>query len=381
MNIIRLIKKEFKINIRNFKANMMMVLFPIVLIIILGSAFSGSFDQPVKIGDVKILYTENINGNNHYLTEAFREFREGLTRDYGLLFEKTGDVNAGMESVQGYQYTGYVYVSDDPQEIKLYNNKKYGGYKSVILESALNSFIKTYRAMVTIAADNPAALAMPQMKSQGDFVSLQSLDKKRQPGSLDYYAITMMTMILLYASMTGFWSVRNDMEDMTAGRILCAPVKKYEFLTGKVLGCIIVTLVQGLVVVLFSKFILKAYWGEDMLAVALLLLSYSIMSVSFGVGLAYLFKNGDAANGILNTVIPIAVFLGGGYVPLSVMGNALTKVSSVSPVKWANTALLKIIYDKDYSVLLTSVVINLAIAAVFILTSALFSRKGTGKYA
>lgn len=360
---------------------MMMVLFPIVLISILGAAFSGVFDQSAKVRDVKVLYTENMNGNNHYLTEAFKGFREGLTRDYGVIFEKTEDVNSGMKNVQGYKYTGYVYVSDDPQEIKLYNNKKYGGYKSVILESALNSFIKTYRAMVTIAVKNPAAIATLQTESHGDFVSLKSLDKKRQPGSLDYYAVTMMTMILLYASMTGFWSVRSDMEDMTASRILCAPVKRYEFLTGKVLGCIMVTMAQGLVVVLFSKFILKANWGDDMLAVTLLLLSYSIMSVSLGVGLAYLFKNGEAANGILNTVIPIITFLGGGYVPLSVMGNSLTNISSISPVKWANTALLKIIYDKDYSVLLTSVVINLAIAAVFILASALFSRKGTGKYA
>jgi len=359
----------------------MMVLFPIVLIIILGAAFSGSFDQPAKIGDVKVLYTEKINGNNHYLTEAFKEFREGLTRDYGMIFEKTDDVNVGMKSVQGYKYTGYVCVSDEPQEIKLYNNEKYGGYKSVILESVLNSFTKTYKAMATIAVNNPSALALSQMESHGDFVSLKSLDKKRQPGSMDYYAITMMTMILLYASMTGFWSVKGDMEDRTAGRILCAPVKRYEFLMGKVLGCIMVTLVQGLVVVLFSKFILKADWGEDLLSVALLLLSYSIMSVSMGVGLAYLFKNGDAANGILNTVIPIITFLGGGYVPLSVMGNALTDISSISPVKWANTALLKIIYDKDYSALLTSVVIDIAIAGVFILAAALLSRKGTGKYA
>lgn len=360
---------------------MMMVLFPIVLIIILGAAFSGSFDKPVKIGEVKVLYSEDLNVNNHSMTDAFNSFRKELTENVGFKFEKTEDIKAGMKSVQGYQYTGYVHVSDNLQEIKLYGNEKYGGYKSVILESALNSFMMTYKATGSIGANNPAAFALPQMKSHGDFVSLKSLDQKRQPGSLDYYAITMMTMIILYASMTGFWSVKNDMEDMTAGRILCAPVKRYEFLMGKVLGCIIVTLAQGLAVILFSKFILKAYWGEDLLSVSLLLLSYSIMSVSLGVGLAYLFKNGDAANGILNTIIPVIVFLGGGYVPLSVIGNSLTNISNISPVKWANTALLKMIYDKDYSALLTSVVINLAIAAVFILISALFSRKGTGKYA
>lgn len=376
-----MIIKEFKQNVRNFKANIMMVLFPIVLIIILGAAFSGSFDQSAKIGDIKVLYTEEVNGNNHYLTDAFKNFREGLTRDQGVTFEKTDDMNAAMVSIKGHKYSGYVFVSDDQQEIKLYRNEKNGGYEPIIMESALNGFIKTYKAMAAIAVNNPAALAAPQMETHGDFVSLQSLNKKRQPGSLDYYAVTMMTMILLYASMTGFWSVRGEREEMTAGRILCAPVKRYEFLTGKVLGCIMITLVQALVVILFSALVLKANWGEDPLAVALLLLTYSIMSVSMGVGLAYLFRNGDAANGILNTIIPIIVFLGGGYVPLSVMGGTLVNISSVSPVKWANTALFKIIYDGDYSALATSAAINLAIAAAFILVSALFSRKGTGKYA
>lgn len=380
MNTARIVLKEFKINIRNFKANTMMVLFPIFLIIILGAAFSQSFDRTIKLGDVRVLYTENIDTNNHNLTDAFQKFRDDLTNRFGLVFEKAKDVNTGMESIQGYVYTGYVYVSDNPQEIKLYSNNKYGDYKSVILESALRSFTDTCKAMASISVINPSAFTLPAMQEQGDYVDLQSLDKKRQPGSLDYYTITMMTMILLYASMTGFWSVRSDMEEMTAGRILCAPVQRHEFLTGKVLGCIMVTMVQGLVVVLFSKFILKAYWGHDPLPVALLLVSYSIMSVSLGVGLAYLFRN-DAANAILNTVIPIFVFLGGGYVPLDVMGPTFAGVSNLSPVKWANTGLFKVVYDGDYSQMAISVVINLTIAAAFILISALFSRKGTGKYA
>jgi ABC-2 type transport system permease protein len=381
MNILRLIAKEFKLNVRSYKANIMMVLFPIVLILILGAAFSGQFDSTITLGDMKVLYTEDVGESRHYLTDAFKEFRESLTREYGLVFEKTDDADAGMESVKGYKYAGYIQVSDEMGEIRFYNNEKHGGYKSVILESALSSFIKTYGAMEAIAANKPEALGLPQMQSRGEYVSLKSLNQKQQPGSLDYYAVTMVTMILLYASLTGFWSVYGDITQMTAGRVLCAPVKRYEFLTGKVIGCIMITVVQGIVVVLFSKWVLKANWGNDLISVVLLLASYSVMSVSLGVGLAHLFKKKDAANGLLNTIIPVIVFLGGGYVPLSEMGPAFNGISSISPVKWANTALFKLIYDQDYSQLATSVLINLAAAAVFILISALFSGRGATKYA
>ena len=43
MKTLQIILKEIKRNIRDYKANTMMVLFPIVLIIILGAAFSGIF--------------------------------------------------------------------------------------------------------------------------------------------------------------------------------------------------------------------------------------------------------------------------------------------------------------------------------------------------
>lgn len=380
MNTVRIILKEFKLNFRNFKSNIMMVLFPIVLIIILGAAFTNSFDSTVKLDNVKLLYTEDIKENGQTLAGAFKSFREGLTKETGITFEETDDVDMGIASIKDYRYSAYLYISDDLQEMKLYKNEKHA-FEASLIESTLNSFINTYGAMSAIEANNPAAMAMLQLKEHGNYVSVRPLNEKRQPGSLDYYAITMMTMILLYASMTGFYGIKSDMEQMTANRTLCAPVKRYELLTGKVLGSILVTLVQGLAVILFSGLILKANWGDDPATVTLLLLSYSIMAVSMGVGLAYLFRNSDAASGILNSIIPIFVFLGGGYVPLEVMGSTASKFSVISPVNWINSALLRVIYDGDYSHVPISLGINLAIAAAFILIAVLFSRKGTGKYA
>jgi len=381
MNILRIIKKDFVLNLRDFKANAMMVLFPIVLIIILGAAFSGVFKQTIELGDVTVLYTVDIGkSGDQSFEKAFESFRETLTEELGISFEKTDDVEMGMESMNYYRYSAYLRISGNPREIKLYKNEKHNLTAS-LMESALNSFINTYQAMSAIAVNNPSALAMPELKERREFVNVRSLDEKKQAGSLDYYAVTMMTLILLYASMTGFWSIRSDIEQRTASRTLSAPVRKYEFLTGKVLGSIIITLIQALVVVLFSGLILKAYWGEDPVTVALLLLSYSIMTVSIGVGLAFIFKNSGAANGVLNSVIPFFVFLGGGYIPLSVMGSTFEKISVISPVKWINLALLGVIYDNDYSKVLISIGINVVIAAVFILMAVLISRKGTKSYA
>ncbi len=380
MRVLLIILKEIKHSVRNFKANAMMVLFPIVLIIILGAAFSGAFDNTINLGEVSVLYTIDEKAGGPAFETAFNSFCKGLSDETGIKFEETKDFAAGMAGIENKRYNAYFHITGEPVRVDMYKNER-SGYSASIVENAMDSFLDTYVTMSVIARHNPAALSSQQNSEDMSHVRLSSLDRKRQPGSTDYYAITMLTLILLYASLTGFWGIRSEIEDKTAARILCAPTANYQLLTGKVLGSIIVTILQGFVVIIFSGLVLKAYWGEDLFTVALLIISYSIMSVSMGVALAYLLKNGEAANGILNTIIPVLVFLGGGYVPLSVMDSSLSQIADLSPVKWVNTALFSVIFDGDYSKVAASIGINLGIAVLFITISAIFSRRGNRAYA
>lgn len=380
MNILRIMAKEFKIAVRDFKANLLMILLPILLIVILGAAFSNVFDKEYVFEDVTVLYTDVEAESGAQFSQAFKSFREQMTEETGISFEETDSMEEGIESIKAYKYASYIYADSDQGEVKLFKNERYEFYANLV-ESALNSFTSTYDTMYAIAVNNPQALSDIQVAQPQEYVSIKSLDAKRKPSSTDYYAITMMTLIMLYASLTGSFSVKSDIEQKTASRIISSPVRKYELLTGKVLGCIFITILQALVVVLFSKLILKANWGEDMVTITILLLTYSIMTVSVGVGIAYLFRKGEAGQGIINTLIPIMVFLGGGYVPTSVMGPAIERFSVVSPVYWINSAILNVIYEADYSRVAISVVINLSVAAAFIAISAMLSGKGAGKYA
>lgn len=379
MRILRIVIKEFKQNMRDYKANSMMVLFPIVLIAILGAAFSGMFSNTITLGDEKVLYKIDVKENAQFAA-AFESFREVLSDETGMVFEKTDDVEAAKAGTENHAYSALVHITENPLQINLYKNER-AGFSTTLMENALNSFIKTYDAMVAIAVNNPSAFGKVQVQDMDGYVRIRSLDPKRQPGSTDYYAITMLTLIMLYSSLTGFWGIRGEVEQKTAPRILCSPVRSFELLTGKVIGCIFVTIAQGLVVVLFSKWVLNAYWGQDILPVTLLVLTYAIMTVSLGVVLAFLIRSSDAASGILNTLIPLMVFLGGGYVPLSVMNGFIGKLAQISPVYWINTALFKIIYERDYSGIPASIAINLGAAILFIVISALFSKRGKIAYA
>ena len=155
-------------------------------------------------------------------------------------------------------------------------------------------------------------------------------------------------------------------------RLLCAPVKKYEVLTGKILGALVITSLQVVVVILMSKFLLKTYWGNHMGVILILLASEVAMAVSLGIGVAFLFKN---ERGILNLLIPLIAFFGGSYLPLEGFGKTMLLIAKFSPVGWVNKAIFSVIYSNDYSSVATAIIMNLSLAAIFVLIASLSFRK------
>ncbi len=370
MNILNIIWKEFRQNIRNWKANSMMVLFPIVLIIILGTALSGAFDSSIKLSDTRVLYTlENGNG----LSQYFKEFT-AQGKELGIQFEETSDVDKGIKSIQDVTYSCFILFEKDSGKVRLYKNARYN-FEADFVEGYVDAFIQKYNAFAEIARTNPAALGKAMAETGKEYARIMSLDTKRQPSSIDYYGITMLTLILMYASLTGLWGIKSEQNMKTGNRILCSPVRKYEILTGKVIGGILVTIVQAIVIIIFSKYVMKANWGSDIPTIMALVLAESIMTISMGTGVAYLISNEGAASGILYTLVPVIVLFGGGYTPLSTMGETMKKLSVISPVRWMNDALFRVIYDNDYSRVAIAILINVAIAVVFIMAAAMLSRK------
>lgn len=52
---------------------------------------------------------------------------------------------------------------------------------------------------------------------------------------MDYYALTMLTLILMYSSIAGVFAIKSETIARTLNRLLCSPVGKHEILIGKIL--------------------------------------------------------------------------------------------------------------------------------------------------
>ncbi|MFL0245958.1 ABC transporter permease [Candidatus Clostridium stratigraminis] len=372
MNIIKIIIKDIKHNLRNRGAMILMVLFPIVLMSILGLALSGVFEGEKINFNTKVIYSSTGIGN---LEKAFEGFESSL-KNMGVQFLKINNEEDGIKSVKDAAYNAYIKIDEKENKLTLYKNNRFD-FSAGLIESSLSSFVDRYNLYYEISKVNPAALnEIVSSKTNSELVKTVGLEKNRAPRAKDYYAVTMLTLIILYSSMTASYGIIKERVRKTYNRVLISPIKRYEFFIGKLFGSVILTIFQMIVVVLFSKYVLNAYLGENMLIFGLIILSEIIMAVSLGQGIAFLVKNETAANGLLNAIIPIIVLLGGGYFPLEQFGsNILTTIAQISPLKWINDALFNVIYSNDYSKVLLAILINLMVAVVFLMAASIKYRE------
>ena len=372
MNVLNIMWKEIKQNFRDKKAMCLMVLFPLVLILILGAAFSKSFgsgDGEFTI-DAKVIYSME---NNSSINNSFQIFKDTIGKEVKMTFDETKDINKGIDSIKESKYTCYVRVTD--KDIKIYKNDRFGA-KASLVESILNTFVDRVNVIGEVGKVNPKAMEEILKDTKSDYTKAVSLEKKKTPRAKDYYTITMITLMILYGAATGFYAIVGEKVRNTKNRLLTAPIRKQELFLGKTLGCVAITVFQIGIVVLVSKYILHTYWGENMWIVLLIIFSEIWLSISLGIGLGLLFKDEARGNGIMNTAIPFLAFLGGNYVPLENMGNkAMETIAKISPLRWTNQSIFKVIYSNDFSLVSTAILVNIGIVIVFLAIASIQFRK------
>jgi ABC-2 type transport system permease protein len=333
-----------------------MLAFPIVLMLILGSALSNAFDSNISVGKIHVLYKDHSNEN---ISQAFQAFKAQVVKS-DIYFKKANENTDGKKEVKDGNYDAFIELNNNG--IQLYQS----GQKSIeasIVQGMLTAFTDKYNLAVEVAKVAPEQVTSALSSgSHKDYIKETSIHSAKQPGAMDYYAIAMTTMIALYAAMGASYLMRGERVLKTADRLLASPVTRGEILVGKILGSLVLNSLCVLIVVVFSKFVFKANWGEHLGIVLLILLSEVILAVSFGLGISYITKTGAAAKMIIMIVVQLASMIGGAYYKLSDTSG----ISSLSPLTWANTAITKIIYGNDLAAAIPALSLNIGISAVFL---------------
>lgn len=371
MNIVSIAIKQIKHTIRDKRALIFMLAFPLVLMVILGTALSNAFDNKIAIENIHVLYK---NSASPPLSSSFEAFAKGVSKS-GVHFKKVSSAAKGKKEVKDTHYAAFVELTN--KGLQLYGNNR-NSIEESIVQGMLTAFADKYNVTAAVASVDAKEVRTDMISNPHNFIKERSVNSAKRPGSMDYYAMAMTTMIALYGAMNASSLIRAERARNTSLRLTAAPIRKSEIFLGKILGCITINTLCLLAVIAFSHFVFKANWGNHIGTVLLVLITEVILAVSFGLGISFIAKTGDSANMILMLVVQLASFFGGAYFKIENPTGILNFVSNLSPLTWANKGLTKIIYGNDLSAAIPVISLNLGIAAVFLVIAIFSLRRREG---
>ncbi|RDI41015.1 ABC transporter permease [Falsibacillus pallidus] len=367
MNILNIALKEFKTIFRDVRTFSFMLAFPIVLMLVLGTALSSAFDKKISVDDIRVLYKDNSTG---MASESFQQFAGAMKKE-GIEFKKIKSGMDGKKEVKQGNYEGYVELNDNG--ITLYENDR-ASIEGSMISGALSSYAGKYNAAAEISKVDPSGISTVMAPSKDDYIKESSLKSDRQVGSMDYYAIAMTSMIAMYSAISASTLIRGERVRNTADRLLASPVSKGEIFLGKLLGCIAVNGICILAVMAFSKYVFKANWGDHLGLVILILLSQVVFAISLGLGCSFLMKTGASTRSFLTLFIQLSSFFGGAYFVIEGDGF-LHFLLELSPITWVREGLNRAIYMNQFDGAYHAMMLNFGLAAVLLLLTVTAMRR------
>jgi ABC-2 type transport system permease protein len=314
--------------------------FPIVLILLLGVAFGGSFTARLGV-----------------VSSASGEFGSKLVSDIsddrGLELERYDDEDALVDGVQrGLVEAGIVIPSgyDDAlrggrdAEVRFLARP---GDVSTALRTAVDSAVADQAALVrarSFAAAHgagsfeealdraEAASAAPDglavdVRSAGGGAPAEAL------GRFDLGAASQLVLFVFVNSLAASVALIQSRQLGLSRRMLSTPLRARTVVLGESAGRFLVAMVQALFIVVVAAVLFGVDWG-DPLAAGSLIVAFALVGTGAAVLFGSILSNEQQAGGLVPLGLGLAA-LGGCMVPLEVFSPTMRTIAHVTPHSWA----------------------------------------------
>ncbi|AJS60340.1 ABC transporter permease [Paenibacillus sp. IHBB 10380] len=161
-----------------------------------------------------------------------------------------------------------------------------------------------------------------------------------KPGLNNVTGFTLMFMMGLVTSTVKM--ILDDRKHRTMARVFTAPVRSYEIALGNVLGSFFVGVLQILVILSLSRWVLKYNYEIPFFTHFLILASFMFVAMGIASAVAGLIRNPDQAGMLNSMIITPTCMLGGCFWPLSFMPDYMQKIANFIPQKWTIEAVERI---------------------------------------
>jgi ABC-2 type transport system permease protein len=189
---------------------------------------------------------------------------------------------------------------------------------------------------------------------------------KKAVTAMQYYAAAMLAMFLLFNMIQGAKSILHEQSQDTLPRLLSTPTSKLSIILGKFLGVLAFSLTQLILFIFATHFMFGVDWGNQPLQVAALGIVYGFTVSGMAIFLASLSRREQEVDTIGSMGIQVLAILGGSMVPLAIFPDAMLYISKLTPNYWALNPLLEIMAGAEWQALFLPILILFAFGAIFL---------------
>ena len=372
---------NFKYSLKTLLRNKALIFWTFAFPIILGTLFNLAFSdienkETLDIIDIAIINNEEFK-NDDYFTESFKALS---TKSKDQLFNtKYTNLSTAKNLLKENKITGYLLFENN--EVKITVNDK--GYNETILRFVVDEISSQKEMLETITSkeitDSYKAgnLNVDYEKIYQDTLSLINDTSPKlnniSNSNLSYTMIeyyTLLAMACLYGAIISMFITNKKLANMSSAgkRTSISPAHKRTLLLGSFLASYLVQLLGIIILYLYTIFVIKVDYGNNIFLVFLLLMTGSFAGLSLGIAIATVLKsNENAKMGILISLTMFFSFLSGmmGITMKYVIDSNIPLLNKINPAAMITDGFYSLYYydtlDRFYfniiSLLLFSVIL------------------------
>lgn len=324
--------------------------FPIILATLFNMAFSNiSNSEKLSVSDIAIINNEEFNNNKIYV-ETFKELSKKESDNQLFNIQYVNEKKA-KKLLDNDKIDGYLIINDDKPQVTIKTNG--------INQTILKYVVEEIDSMSTIA-NNLIEYEIKNGNINIDYnIIYQNVSEKLNSNNLniidksnknmDFVMIefyTLIAMTCLYGGMIAMTSVNQGLANMSnkGKRIEISPTRKRVIVLSSLLSSYIIQLLGLLLLFIYTIFVLKVDYGNNILKVILLSLVGSLTGLSMGLCVGVIVKKSEGVKiGILLAITMVGSFLSG------MMGGSLKYIidKNIPIINYLNPA--SMITDGFYS--------------------------------
>ncbi|MDQ7095346.1 ABC transporter permease [Desulfosporosinus sp. PR] len=331
-----LVRKEFKLRLKERKTYIFMFLMPIIIILLIGSTAKSNN------------YVFDIHYTDLDKSPASQQILQSFQAVKGFKLTSESDVNNALAQVKSNKQPVYFVIPQGFQQDILAgkqpvidvhydpNSTTSQGFLSAldsVSQSSQQAQIENY--VQSTAGNNAAAILKRPflIKKEQINVSQNTGIAQILPGYTVMFAFFIITIMAQ--------SFFKDRESGMLARLMGTPLRKYEYMMGMWIPNFIVVLIQVAVLYTFGLTYFKMSLG-NIPALVLVTLLLAFVATALGLLLTFISQNQQMVLFLVQLTVMGGAALGGLWFPIDILPSGVRKISVLFPQYWIQKSYVSI---------------------------------------